>query len=104
MATRSKFGEYTEELLQLNEETQLEFRKTTLHLLRMATKELASLIDQSTQLKKSLNQNLITQKDHDDAASEISDEIKATQILIQNYTGKKPLPPLKNKRFGIALS
>ena len=104
MSTRSKYGKYTEELLQLNDQTLVEFRKTTLHALKITAKELASLQDQIVELSEFLKQNKITLEDHDRELEEINSHIKLTQALIQNLTGTKPPLPLKKTRFGVVLS
>lgn len=104
MSTRSKFGEYTAELLQLNEQTQVEFRKTTLHALKITTKELISLKDQKTQLSKLLKDKKISANDYNQEINNIDDDIKLTETLIQNLTGTKPPLSLKKTRFGIVLS
>lgn len=96
MSTRSKFGEYTEELLQLNDHTQVEYRKTTLHALKMAAKELASLQDQKDQLLELIKQKKITPIDYDNELKDINKDIELTEVLIQNHTGTKPpLLPLR---------
>ncbi len=104
MLTHSKFGKYTEELLQLNENTQVEFRKTTLHALKITTKELASLHDQQKQLSDFLKANKISLDDYEKEIKDIDEDIKLTETLIQNLTGTKPPLPLKKERFGVALS
>ncbi len=104
MTVRSKFGEYTEELLLLNDHTQVEFRKTTLHALKLTAKELASLQDQKAQLSKLLADHKITAAVHDAELNELNNEINLTDTLIQNLTGTKPPLPLKKMRFGVALS
>lgn len=104
VSTRSKFGEYTEELLQLNDSTQVEFRKTTLHALKITLKELVSLKGQEAQLTELFKQNKIVKKEYDIELEEINNDIKLTETLIQNFTGTKPPLSLKKNRFGVALS
>ncbi|KGS15480.1 hypothetical protein [Pseudomonas coronafaciens] len=103
MTPRSVFGKYTEELLQLNDGTQVEFRKTTLHALKIANKELNSLKDQNSQILKLLKKGSITKEDFDAESSNIADDISLTETLIQNLTGTKLPLPLKKSRFGVPL-
>lgn len=84
MLIHSKFGEYTEELLQLNEKTQVEFRKTTLHALKITTKELTSLNDQKIQLSKLLKEDKISLDDYNKEIKDIDEDIILTETLIQN--------------------
>lgn len=104
MTTRSRFGEYTEELLQLNDQTLIEFRKTTLHALKITSKELTSLKDQEVQITKLLQQNKLSKAEYDTELEEIQNDIKLSETLIQNLTGSKPPLSLKKNRFGVVLS
>lgn len=103
VSTCSNFGKYTEELLQLNDPTQVEFRKVSLYALKLAIKELASLKDQEVQLAKLFDQQKISKVDHDLELEQIKKEIQTAEILIRDFTGTKAPLPLKNKRFGVTL-
>ncbi|MCX2545365.1 hypothetical protein [Pseudomonas sp. COW5] len=96
MATRTKFGEYTEDLLQLNDPTQVEYRKTTLAILKMAAINLTSLNNQKTQIIQLFQQNTISADIYDDEIGNIDDEIKTIETFIQNNTGSKPLLRVRN--------
>jgi len=102
--TFSGFGEYTEELLQLNDPTQVEFRKASLHILQLTHKELNSLKSQQLQLATLLRQGHISNDDHDVELAGILEEIKSAEVIVQNLSGTKPLPPLKKRRLGVALT
>jgi hypothetical protein len=104
VTTRSKFGEYTEELLQLNEGTLIEFRKSTQAILKMSMKELTLLKDQLNQLSKLLQENRVSQNDFNEACKDINAEIITTEVLIQGYSGTKELPAIRANRLGVILS
>ncbi|UVK90135.1 hypothetical protein LOY52_08710 [Pseudomonas sp. B21-051] len=91
MATRTKFGEYTEELLQLNDPIQVEYRKTTFQVLKMAAVNLTALENQKPEILKLLQNNKITADVYDSEIKIIDDEIKTIETFIQNNTGSKPL-------------
>lgn len=91
MATRTKFGEYTEELLQLNDPIQVEYRKTTFQVLKMAAVNLTALENQKPEILKLLQNNKITADVYDSEIKNIDDEIKTIETFIQNNTGSKPL-------------
>lgn len=96
MSTRTKFGEYTEELLQLNDPIQVEYRKTTLQALKMAASHLTTLKNQKPEISKLLQQNKITADVYDNEIKDIDDEIKTIETFIQNNTGSKPLLRIRN--------
>ncbi|MFM9379637.1 HNH endonuclease [Pseudomonas sp. UV AK001] len=96
MAPRTKFGEYTEELLQLNDPIQVEYRKTTLQTLKMAASHLAALKNQKSEILKLFQQNKIPADVYNDESNAIDDEIETIEVLIQNNTGTKPLLRVRN--------
>lgn len=104
VSTRTRFGEYTEELLQLNDKTLVEFRKTTLLAIKMASREIDGLNSQMDQLRSALSSSKVSQKEYDQALIEIHSEIRSAEVLIENYTGSKPTPILQKKRLGVTLS
>ncbi|WP_236181511.1 hypothetical protein [Pseudomonas sputi] len=104
MSARSTFGKYTEDLLQLNDHTQVIFRKTTLHALKIAAKELISLQDQKAELFELLQNKKVSQAIYDNELKDINNDIELTETLIQNLSGTTPLPPLKKVRLGVVLS
>jgi len=104
MITQTVFGKYTEELLQLNDPTQITFRNTTLQVLKLASKELALLKSQAIAVEKAFKDGKISQLDHDTALQEIGAEIQSSELIIQSHSGTEALPPLIKQRFGVVLS
>jgi hypothetical protein len=102
--TGSDFGEYTEDLLQLNDPTLVEFRKASLHVLKLTEKELVSLKNMQVQLTAHLQQGKISSTDYDLEINEIMDQIKSLETIMQNHIGAKPPLSLRKTRLGVTLS
>ncbi|MDD0986583.1 hypothetical protein [Pseudomonas shahriarae] len=95
MVTRSKFGEHTEELLQLNDPTQVKYRKTILHTLAIAEKELSSLKSQKNELYELHQKNKIKTPIYENEVREIDRSIELIETFIQDNTGTTPLLRLR---------
>lgn len=104
MITRTTFGKHTEELLQLNDKALIEYRKTTLHALKIASIALDSLNSQKNELSDFLSQGKISQPEFDREITDINVEYDMTDKLIKSLTGKTPLTPIKKVRLGVVLA
>lgn len=95
IATRSKFGEHTEELLQLNDPTQVKYRATIFNTLKVAAKELLSLQNQKIELDKLHQESKIKTAIYNDEIKNIEREINFIETFIQDNIGATPLRRLR---------
>lgn len=95
IATRSKFGEHTEELLQLNDPTQVKYRATIFNTLKLAAKELLSLQNQKNELDKFHQESKIKTAIYNDEIRNIEREINFIETFIQDNIGTTPLRRLR---------
>lgn len=95
ISTRSKFGEHTEELLQLNEPTQVRYRATIFNTLKVAAKELLSLQNQKNELNQLYQERKIKTAIYDDETRNIEREINFIETFIQDNIGTTPLRRLR---------
>jgi 5-methylcytosine-specific restriction endonuclease McrA len=101
--SRTAHGKHTEELLQLNEPSSVQFRLTllrTISLYRSSIEKIRLAIDMVEHQFQSGHMSL---GERDAEVGNLTAELKADIISLESYTGELPLPPLRKVRFGIVL-
>ena len=94
----SKDGEFTIELLQLNEEATVKFRRTTVHLIERSKKEKKDLQDQIDTADKLFKSGKLTAKEHSEILEEIRDNLELANNIIEMHSGSLPLPKFAKSR------
>ncbi|MGN6085410.1 hypothetical protein [Trinickia sp.] len=102
MEPRTTNGRHTEELLQLNDDAVVQYRRSTLRLVRLCLSDIASIQMQRKEIGKKLRKGQLSQADYDAEHQALSqDEVDATCVL-HELTGQLPLPPLSKPRRATA--
>jgi len=101
---RSSFGQHTAELLQLNEDTVVQYRLGTLKTISLYAAE----IDQQERLLNALaaqhQVGAISLAQYNAEAQASHQELAILRQTLQTYTSQLPLPPLPVKRLGVTLN
>jgi len=101
--TRTLHGKHTEELLQLNDDARVNYRLSTLRIVRLLTSEIEQLELQLKSVAGQLSAGLITQADYDTEEQAINQDLAGLHDTVAAQTGKLPLPPLQKNRLGVTL-
>lgn len=101
--SKTPHGKHTEELLQLNDEATVQYRLSTLRIVRLSSSEIEELEQQIQQIDGLLRNGNISKNQYDTEVSDINQEIAALRFTIQAQTGELPLPPIQKQRQGIPL-
>lgn len=96
-------GQYTEELLQLNEDATVQYRLSALTLVRVFSKETEKLQDQLKALARQLRAGQITQIEYESEERSINHDLADLLRTIQAHTGELPLRPLRRRLNGVDL-
>lgn len=84
--SQSKFGRFTEGLLQLNDELRVSFRRTSLAMIQRIEKASFELQSLQTDIQNALREGHLTQKEYDEQESELQNqlnELRDQRILIE---------------------
>jgi hypothetical protein len=100
---RTFYGEHTEELLQLNDNTVVQYRLSTLTTVRLFTVEIDQLERQLKALARQLRVGTVSQTEYDVEEQDINQDLADLRYTLQAKTGQLPLPPLNRKRLGVSL-
>lgn len=100
---RSEHGRFTEELLQLNDDTQVEYRKTTMRVLSMSDKRMKELAGDALDLNRLLREGSISQEVYDLERAAIDLEIDEVKKIIDSHSGQTALKIPPKSRLGIML-
>lgn len=100
---KTKDGQYTEELLQLNDEATVKYRLGALKTVQLYDAEIQAHERDLKMLARLLREGKIAQQQFDHEAPLIEQALKDMQHTLQSYTGELPLPPLPRQRLGVPL-
>jgi hypothetical protein len=100
---KTPFGDYTEQLLQLNDSASVAYRIETLYAIKILGNTITALQSDLKTLANSLAKGNISNHDYDREVKEIRNELNLAEKALQRQNGEVPLAPLKKKRFGVAL-
>lgn len=102
--TKSKDGQHTEELLQLNAKDRVKYRLNALLTLKLCEDQLTVLDVQLDKLRKDFRSGAISEEVYDEAKAEIDGERIALSSLMHAVNGKEPLPPIRATKFNTNLT
>jgi uncharacterized protein (TIGR02646 family) len=100
---RTPHGKHTEELLQLNDDSVVQYRLGTLTTVRLYTMEIQQLEHQLKAIAGLLKAGTISQLQYDAEVQAVNQELTGLRHTLQAQTGELPLPPLRKKRLGVSL-
>lgn len=100
---RSKHGEHTIELLQLNDQSLINWRKQTLFLTNKINSDIVVEKKFIVELNDLLTKKKITQQQYDNELKRAEDNIEMLKNSVNSLTGQTPLPPLRKIRLGVKL-
>ncbi|RDY65465.1 hypothetical protein DX912_17340 [Lysobacter soli] len=104
MDPKSAYGRHTEELLLLNDEESVAYRRSTLQVLRLLNDAVGERERSLKKISARLKSKRITQADHDSAVADITAELSELRRTIAAYAGTLPLRRLPGMRNGIDLT
>lgn len=100
---RSLEGEYTEELLQLNDPAIVQFRLTALRTVQMFTVDVREQELHIKEVERLLQKGEMTQAQFDVEMLNMQHELDQLRIGMQSYSGELPIAPLAKQRLGVEL-
>jgi hypothetical protein len=100
---RTSHGKHTEELLQLNDDTVVKYRLSTLTTVRLYTTEIEHQEQQLKVLALRLKAGTLSQVQYDAAELAINQDLADLRHTLQAQTGQLPSPHLQKKRLGVSL-
>lgn len=100
---RSLHGKHTEELLQLNDDTVVQYRLGTLTTVRLYVEEIDQQERQLKALAGKLRAGTISQTQYDAEEQHINQDLDCLCHTLKKQTGELPLPPLPKTRLGVSL-
>ena len=100
---RTPYGEHTKELLQLNENTLVQYRLSTLRIVRCLSDEIDRLDLQVKALAGLLRADTISQAQYEEQEQDVNQDLDKLLHTLHALTGQQPLPPLRKKLLGITL-
>lgn len=103
VVTKTPHGKLTEELLQLNDHATVQYRLSTLRIVRLFSTEIEQLERQLKEIARRLRDGKISQVDHDTEAQAINKDLTDLRCTMRAQTGELPLPPLQMQRLALSL-
>jgi len=100
---RTPYGEHTKELLQLNDNTVVQYRLSTLTTVRLYSNEIDLQGRQLKALAGQLRAGKISLTQYGVEEQDINQNLADLLHTLQAHTGQLPLPPLRKKFLGITL-
>ena len=97
-------GTFTAELLQLNDEAVVSFRKSSIYLIRLLSDEVDKLKRELRDVQRELRAGKLSNAEFISQAASIQEDIDLASHTIQKHTGDVPLPDLPTYRFGVQLT
>ncbi len=101
--SQTKEGQFTEELLQLNDVATVQYRLTTLRTISMYESEICKNELQVKAINQLLRTRKISQARFDAEMTEVVAEINDLRLTMKSYTGELPIPTLQKRRLGVVL-
>ena len=101
---RSPHGKHTEELLQLNDPTLVQYRLGVLRTVRVLNKEIDEQRKILAAVEKLYKEGALSSSERDFEASELQNEIDILLNTLQSHTGELPLKALRQQKLGIKLT
>lgn len=100
---RTPEGQYTEELLQLNDAATVHYRLSTLRTIRMYLSEIDEHEAEVRFVTRLFRDGRISKVDFDVEMTSISSELTELRSTMHSYTGELPIPSLPKQRLGVVL-
>lgn len=100
---RTPEGQFTEELLQLNDVTTVQYRLSTLRTVSMYLSEIDRHELQVKAITQLLRAGKIIQPKFDELMASIAIDLDELRRTMQSYTGELPVPVIPKQRLGVAL-
>lgn len=100
---RTAHGTHTVELLQLNDDATIQYRRGALKTVQLFFAEIANLKEQQREVAARLQRGQISQAVHDQEIDAINEGLAELQRTVDEVTGELALPPLPRQRNGLAL-
>ena len=101
--TRTKEGEFTEELLQLNHAASVGYRIATLKTVSLYLLEIQKHESELKTINQMLHDRKISQDQFNTEMAAINKELDELRFILESYTGELPIPALQKKRLGVSL-
>lgn len=96
-------GQFTEELLQLNDATTVQYRLSTLRTISMYLSEIDKHESQAKAINRLRREGKILQAQFDAEKASLAADLDELRRTMQSYTGELPIPVLPKHRLGVAL-
>lgn len=103
MEGRSPHGQHTIDLLQLNDDLTVTYRRTTIKTIELLEREIAETTHQKKSFEKLFRASKISADDYEQILKEIGDELHILQEKLHMESGTLPLKSLDKKRLGVSL-
>ncbi|WP_155634990.1 hypothetical protein [Burkholderia cepacia] len=100
---QSKHGEWTRDLLQLNDDVSVNYRKATQKTVALFDKEINAALQELSEIQSLLKDNKITKAQYDQDEAAIQAELVELRAVRATHTGELPLASLPTQRRGVLL-
>lgn len=100
---RTLHGKHTEELLQLNEDAVVQYRLSTVRIVRECNEDIQQLELQLKALVEQLRVGTLSLAQYDNEEQVINQELTDLRRILQAQTGELSLPPLRKTRLGVSI-
>lgn len=100
---KSGDGEFTIDLLQLNDEEVVRYRQKLFRMVKLCVDEIAKCRSQLRGLEKRHKKGKVDQATYDQAKAILSQDIEDFTLDMHSFTGELPLPLLPTRRLGVNL-
>lgn len=100
---KTHHGKHTEELLQLNDDTVVQYRLNASKIVQIFSAEIAKQELLLKALPGLLRSGKLSQAEYDFDVQEINQHLVELRHTVQAQTGELPLPPLRAQRQGMVL-
>jgi hypothetical protein len=100
---KSVEGDFTINLLQLNDDEVVRYRQRLLRMVKLCVDEIATCRSQLRGLEKRYKKGKIDRAAYDQAKAMLSQNINDITADMHSFTGELPLPLLPTRRLGVSL-
>lgn len=92
--SKTRFGEFTKDLLQLNDEATVRYRVMATHIVADYEAKLAEFDKQLRELDSYLRSGKATQDEYREIRALLDEQRALAVVVIDSHTGRQPLPNL----------
>ena len=101
--SRTPYGKHTVDLLQLNDETLVKFRSTTLKTISFYHTEILQIEEQCNELTRLHRNGKLSVADYEAETLDAIEELNTLRRSLQTYSGQLEIPALRKKRGNVTL-